>query len=1242
MPRGLVTGAPVQDGAFAVGDDGKVYRGGAPQDGMAEEDRERLAGMLAVRDAAREVLRLNVEGGDDAALAEAQGALNAAYDGFVAAHGPLGLPQNRKLLEGDPDLPFLLALEKDYDPRAKTAVKAQIFSQRTIRRQVSPRQAETAKDALLVALNETGRVDWERMEGLTGLAARELQQQLAGEVFRNPEGGWETADAYLSGDVKSKLAAAEAAAQIDPAYHLNVEALREVQPPDLLPSQIHAAPGSPWVPPDVVTAFTQHLFGQTLVAHYVPTLAEWTLKPSHPYWFNRHSAAITKKWGTARVDGITLLHQALNGRAPRVTDPDPDDPDRRVVNPAETLAAREMQDKIKAEFARWAWAEPERAGRLAQIYNDRFNRIVPRKFDGAHLTLPGIGAAMPELRPQQKDAIWRVVQSRSNTLLGHRVGAGKTFAMIGAGMELRRLGLRNKVMHVIPNHMLEQYGDDFARMYPGAKVLLISARDLGARRAEVMSRIATEDWDAVVVTHNAFGKLPLSADTYTSFMRQEIAKLDAELHAIEQEGRDDVAGRHSVKSIEKAKKRMRVRMEKYAAAHTKDKTVTFEQTGVDHLFVDEADVFKNLYFPTRRSRVAGIAQSHSLRAFDMYMKSRYLQRHCGTCGRFVSPDGVCRSCLGKTTLATGGVTFATGTPISNSVVEMYTMMRYLMPERLRELGLEHFDAWATQFGDSVTALEMKPSGDGYREYTRFAKFNNVPELLRLFSEIADVKMDPEELGLALPGLAGGKAVAISAPPSPELKEFIQECAERADNLGSVDPSVDNMLKIIGEANLAALDMRLIDPSLPDDPHGKVNRAVEQILAVYQKTTGVEIETEKGIENMAQVVFLDVSTPKPGQFNVYDDLKAKLIAGGVPEDELAFIHDAKNDAAKQRLFDRVNAGRVRVIVGSTEKMGSGTNIQRRLAALHHLDAPWRPRDVEQREGRILRPGNMNAEVEIYRYVTEESFDVYKWQILQSKARFIAQVMTGDLQERSMEDIDAVTLGYAEMKALATGNPVIIEHIKTGGELQKLLSLRKAYHDKAHRTRLEIGSCHWRIEAARDNVARLRGALAAVAQAPQDFRATFGQASYGPQDKEAAGQAFMAALAAVEGTYKGEALGTLRGFPVIVEGRGPEQYPTARVRLTPDVEVAVTPGVSPAGNVTRLMNAVDSSTARIEAERKRIGEWQAQIAELTVELQKPFEREAEIATLQARLEELEAQIAELERGGRGEKDESAQDD
>jgi hypothetical protein len=803
------------------------------------------------------------------------------------------------------------------------------------------------------------------------------------------------------------------------------------------------------------------------------------------------------------------------------------------------------------------------------------------------------------------------------------------------------------VMHVIPNHMLEQYGNDVTALYPNARVLLINAKDLGRadKRQQTMSRVATEDWDAVVVTHGAFEKLPVSKQTQSSFIQQEIAQIDAELEAMEQASRGDKSGAHrrqssaqkrTVKQLEKKKKRLKAKLQRMASGK-KDEAITFEQLGVDQVFVDEAHAFKNLATYSRKDRVSGIPSgSGSKRAFDMYMKTQYLQRRCARCGRFVPQSGVCLKCGGKTEIAEGGVTFATGTPIANSVAEMYTMMRYLQGDRLRELGLEHFDAWANQFGDIVTSLEMKPSGDGYREKARFAQFNNVPELLRLWGETSDVLPDPKALGLPIPKVAGDEPVRVSAPPSDWLKKFVQKCSDRAEKLPSTDPKDDNMLKIIGDANRAALDRRLIDPSLPDDPNSKVNLAVDNIEQIYRDTTGVKVEGMEEPQNMAQVIFLDTSTPKSG-FNVYDDIKDKLVARGVPEDEIAFIHDAGNDAEKQALFDKINAGEVRVILGSTEKMGSGTNIQQRLAALHHLDAPWRPADIEQREGRILRPGNMNAEVGIYRYATEESFDVYRWQTLETKARFIAQVMTGDMQGRSMEDIDEVTMGYAQMKALATGNPVFIEKAQVESDLIRLAGLQRSYRDKNFQMRSGMSRAEAVIKGSRQAIEDMLEAETKVATAPKRFQATFGEGQQTFEKKSEAGEAFMKELRRVGTTLtknrstREEMVGRIRGFPVIVKGRG-TQLPKVVVRLSKDVEVEVAPSKSPTGNMTKLMNAVDSLPAHIEEARADIAESQQRIVGLNTELAKPFEHQADLDQLQQRLSALNAEINSLEKEGR----------
>lgn len=1223
-----------KNGTFVVGDDGGIYQvtnGVATDTTVKPQDQARAARLIAVRDQAREVLRLNVEGADDAELAAAQAELNRVYDEFVAQHGPLSDPRNRRLLKTDPDLPFILALE-NYDPETKTAAKVALFSKRTIRQQHAVERVETARDALLTTLDESGVVDWQRMVELTGLDEADLQGQLIGQVFKNPSGIWETADQYLSGDVKTKLVAAEAAAQIDPAYQSNVEALKAVIPQDLLPREINAALGSAWIPVDDVKDFTRALFGlsqynNAFGIRYIDPLAEWQVQ-SGGIW----SPAAQSKWGTQRMNGWELLASALNGRTPTVTDPDPSDPEgkRRVTNAAETLAAREMQAKICEEFKRWLWEDPTRAERLAGLYNDKFNRIVPRKYDGSHLTLPGMAADMPALRAHQKDAIWRVVSSPENNLLGHIVGAGKTFTMIGAGMEMRRLGKRRKVMYAVPNHMLEQFGGDFRRMYPGAKVLLVSAEDLGnaQKRAETMARVATEDWDGVVVTHSALEKLPVSDDTHNSFMRQQIDVLESYLEEEKRQGGKDPAAKRSIKEMEKAKKRLEAKIEARARAKKKDETLTWEELGVDQLFVDEAHKFKNLYFPTRRTRVAGIPQTDSARAFDMYVKTQYIQRRC-KCGAFLGADGVCHRCGGATQEVGGGVCFATGTPIANTVAEMYTLQRYLQSDRLRELGLEHFDAWATQFGETVSALEMKPTGDGYREYTRFAKFVNVPELLRVFGEVADIRMDPDELGLARPTMTGGKAQTITAPPSKEMKDFLKDCAARAERLSQVSPEEDNMLKIVSDATKAALDMRLVDPSLPDNPDSKVNRAVTQIKHIYDDTTGVTLPGVEGTHDMAQVVFLDSSIPDSGGgFSVYQDLRDKLVASGIPDSQIAFIHDAKTDEAKLALFEKVNAGKVRVLIGSTEKMGSGTNVQQRLAALHHLDAPWRPADVEQREGRILRQGNLNSKVGVYRYVTEESFDVYRWQVLESKAKFIAQVTSGKMTERSAEDIDAIVVGYAEVKALATGNPIIVEKIKLESEMRKLRALSNAWTDKRRFMRTEINLAQIRIQSADQAIQKYTEIAPLVAtKTAGDFNAAFGGKRY--TKREEAGAVFMQALQAatesrtpIDPTQVGE----VRGFPVYIAKKGALSAPEVYVRVQ-NVNLPIETSTSPAGNMTRLENALGSIPSKIAAEEQRKRDLQGRIKEYEAEITRPFEHQDRIDEIQSQILVCEAQIAEL---------------
>ena len=1038
-------------------------------DGKEPMEIRRIRGLVVLNQAARKVLKMNVEEAEDAELTAAQLELNQAYDAFVQEHGPVNSKANQRALSGDPNLPFLMALEADYDSEKNTAKKEAIFAKRVISINKTVEKADSPQDALRVALNETGLVNWERMADLTGQSVERLQKALLadGNVFQTPTGTWETAEEYLSGNVRVKLREAEAAAALNPAYQRNVEALMAVVPRDLDATEIKAPLGSPWIPTEDIAAFAKAMLRADFNVSYVASLAEWKVKPEskNRYWgYDKNSALASQTWGTNEVDALKLLEQALNGQEPTVyMTISEEGKEKRVVNQNATIAAREQQAKIKAEFEKWLFtSDDERTERLVHSYNDLYNAEVPRVYDGSHLTLPGMGANMPELRPHQKDAVWRISQGE-NTLLAHIVGAGKTYSMIGGSMELRRTGLRKKPMHAIPNHMLEQYTADFYRMYPAAKLLAISAEDLTPKkRALTMSRIATGDWDAVIVTHSALSKLPVKPESEAEFTREQIEGIREALEAARQEGE-----KITVKELEKKLAREEAKLqEKLVLARDKqDNTITWDELGVDQLIVDEADLFKNLDFATRRTRLAGVQGQASSRAQDLFMKIRVMKKKSGDDQSTV---------------------FATGTPIANSVSEMYNMQRFLDYDHLKELGLAHFDNWASQFGEVVTSIEMKPSGGGYQTKSRFAQFNNVPELKRLFMRFADVQNDADELNLKRPKLEADeeghrRQQGVAVPASDELKSYIKELVSRAENLQKVDPREDNMLKITSDGRKAALDMRLIDPYAEDNPNSKLNQAVENVFGIYQKTTGMEVPGMKGKQNMAQMIFCDLGTPNNTGFNAYADIKRKLVARGVKPEEIAFMQDCKKDEDKFDLFQKVNEGKVRVLIGSTETMGAGTNAQRRLAALHHLDAPWRPRDVEQREGRILRQGNLNEEVGVYRYLTEESFDVYNWQLLERKARFIAQVMNRDLNDRSVEDIDAKALTYAEMKALATGNPAVIEKVAVDAELRKLGALETAYKQRTFDQRVKLEKLPREITETQERVRKATASRAAIVQA-----------------------------------------------------------------------------------------------------------------------------------------------------------------
>jgi N12 class adenine-specific DNA methylase len=1023
----------VHDGMVCVCEENTLR----PLNDLPTETRSRIRALVQVRDAVRLCLRSQIDDSTEEQVVETRRQLNLAYDRFLYRFGPVNLHANQRAFVGDPDLPLLISLE-NYNDETKVATKATIFRERTIHHRQPVESVGTPKEALLVSLNERGCVDLEHMAGLLNKPAEEFLPDLKGIIFLNPQTSqWETDDQYLSGNVRDKFAIADAAAVSDPRFCENVEALRSVQPEDLPATEIDVRLGASWLPPEDVQQFTNELLNTPAGVEigHIHALGTWHVNAK---WEAKSATANTTDWGTDRYTGLELIEDALNLKTPTVYDLD--EKKKPIVNAQATEAAREKQERIKERFKEWVWSDDARRERLARLYNDTFNHTRLRTFNGDHLTLPGASQAI-QLHAHQKAGVWRILQT-PNTLLAHVVGAGKTYTMVASAMELKRLGLARKPMFTVPNHMLGQFSTELLTLYPGANILVAGKDDFEAKnRKKLFSRIATGNWDAVIVTHSGFERIPLSQDTQRRFFEEQLHELEVIRHQ-----HADTNNRRLVKELERAKKRLEARLQALAAEHKKDTTLTFEELGVDRIFVDEAHFFKNLFYLTKMTRIAGLPQTSSERAFDMFLKVRHIQSVNGG----------------------GGVVFATGTPIANSMAEMFTMQRYLQPEDLKKHNLHHFDSWAATFGEPVTAMELSPDGAGYRLNTRFARFINVPELMQMFRQTADVQT-AQMLNLARPKLDGEKPTIRNAPATPELKAFVQELAARADRLksGRVDPREDNMLKITSEGRKAALDLRLVQPAARDDPSGKTNLAVENILRIWQETSD---------RRCAQLVFCDLSTPKDRGFSVYRDVADKLEARGIPSRDLAFIQDYDSDTGKLTLFRDVRAGKVRILFGSTQKMGSGTNVQERLIALHHLDAPWRPADVEQREGRILRQGNTNDMVQIFRYVTEGSFDAYMWQTLETKAKFIAQVMTGDMTIRRLEDLDTAALTYAEVKAIASGNPLVIEKAQVDAELIRLTRLRSAHAEEQYRIRTNLRRSHEDAETFTARLSNLRQDIA----------------------------------------------------------------------------------------------------------------------------------------------------------------------
>jgi N12 class adenine-specific DNA methylase len=1153
--------------------------------------RLRVAGMVDIRDRARALLSAQLGTTSDLELGELRRRLNQSYDRFVARQGYLSCRANALAFRRDPDYPLLLSLEH-YDEEEEVATKAAIFSKRTVSPVREATQAEHPDEALALSMQWKGRVDPDYIGQLLRATPAEALQDLTarGMVYLNPESDrYEPADEYLSGNVKRKLTAALAAGD---AYRANMAALEKVIPEDLPPGDIALRLGAVWVPADAVEAFIKEVLGlQDTSVRYLAVAGTWSVTFND--WAARQSVACIQEYGTRRMHAIELVQHALNVQTPTVRDPHPEKDGVYVVNKEETLAAREKLGLIRDRFAAWAYEDAARRERLCRIYNDLFNCIRQREFDGSHLKLPGFSQCF-ELHGSQRNAIWRVVQS-GNTGLFHAVGAGKTAIMVAASMELRRLGLANKPAHVVPNHCLEQYAAELVRLYPSAAVLMATKEDLaGDRRREFVARVATGDWDAIVMTHSTFELLPMSAGFTADFIKDTIREIEMAVRMCSADSRSN----RIVKQLERMKKTWKIRLERLENQERKDDFLCWEALGVDWLAYDEAHSAKNLFRHTKMARIAGLPLSNSQRAFDLYLKTRYTMNLYRGEHR--------------------GVVLATATPVANSMAEVHTFQRYLQPNTLRSLGLEQFDAWAATFGETVTALEIAPDGSGYRLNTRFARFINVPDLMTVFCDVSDIRTR-EMLKLPVPALKGDKPRTVTCKPSETLRAFVRSLVKRAERLKTerVDPREDNMLMIANEGRLAALDMRLINSRQPADPGGKVAQCAREVHDIWQQTAGLK---------RAQLVFCDLSTPTSGMaFSVYQALRDELIERGLPAEQIAFIHDAETDSQKARLFRQVREGKVRVLLGSTPKMGVGTNVQRRLVALHELDCPWRPCDVEQREGRILRQGNECAEVEIIRYVTEGSFDAYSWQTVLTKAKFIAQVMSGDKGIRSVEDVELATLTYAEVKALASGNPKIIEKAGVDAEIARYASLLSVWRNQHYANESEVAALPMRIESNQ----RLLSALEADATQAQALLATdlvvdIHRRSY--RGREAIGEALRAvvrsARAAISRSARDEVVGTIGNFDLGVFIGRVEDEVHLFVRGSSSHECRACQ-TGPALHAA-LIDAIQGIAPHRDDCAQRLARMRAKLDGLAAELQRPFEHEQRLASLVVRQRELDAEL------------------
>ena len=1186
---------------------------------LSDTAKGRVTGMVELRQIVNELIQQQLEDYPDADIKAVQERLNAAYDAFTAKYGLLNDRKNGRLFEQDSSYYLLCSLE-NLDEQGQLKSKAAMFTKRTIRPERTVTSVDTPSEALAVSIGEHGKVDLPYMAELLGTPGDygRITTELSGVIFKDPaadptdlEAGWQMADEYLSGNVRAKLRMAQFAAETNPEFAVNVEALTKAQPRELEASEIDVRLGATWLDPDIIQKFMTETFQipyylrHAVKVRYSPYTAEWRVEGKTAT--GRGDIISSETYGTSRANAYKILEETLNLKDVRIYDTieDAEGKPKRVLNKRETMLAQQKQQVIKDAFANWVWQDPQRRIALVKQYNELFNSTRPREYDGSHIKFVGMNPEIT-LREHQRNAIAHVLYG-GNTLLAHEVGAGKTYEMAASAMEAKRLGLCQKSLFVVPNHLTEQWASEFLNLYPNAKLLVARRKDFEtANRKKFCARIATGDYDAVIIGHSQFERIPLSFERQERIIQEQIYETLAAINELKVHAGENF----SIKQMEKTRKTLETKLEKLRSDERKDDVITFEQLGVDRLFVDESHFYKNLFLTTKMRNVAGLSTSEAQKSSDMFGKCRYLDEITG--GR--------------------GVVFATGTPVSNSMTELYTVMRYLQYSTLQQKKLTHFDCWASTFGETTTAIELAPEGTGYRARTRFAKFFNLPELMSMFKEVADIKT-ADQLHLPVPE---AKFETVVAKPSDLQKEMVQELSKRAAEIhsGTVDASVDNMLCVTNDGRKIGLDVRLMNPMLPDDPNSKLNVCVQNVLKIWE---------EGKDQKLTQLLFCDLSTPKnDGNFNVYDDIRKKLVAAGVPENEIEFIHNADTEAKKAALFSKVRSGDVRVLLGSTAKMGAGTNVQSRLVAVHHLDVGWKPSDMTQRNGRIIRQGNMNKEVKVFNYVTEGTFDSYLFQTLENKQRFISQIMTSKSPVRSCEDVDEQALSYAEIKALCAGNPLIKEKMDLDVQVAKLKVLKADHQSQKFRLQDKLlTKFPAEIQETNAYIAGVKADAQLAAAHPQVQEGFCGMTIKGVtyDEKKTAGERLVLDCSELPNAEE-KVIGSYRGFELSL------RFDTFRSEyqalLKGQRKYTVPLGTDPLGNIIRLDNSLNNFPERITAAENELDTLHQQQAAAQIEVEKPFPQEEELAEKSARLAELNAQLDVDEKSHEPEQDEEEQED